>query len=77
MAIHKIEADMAGDKAFGATGRVMEGPAGYMIGWGTTIGNSVQGWAPGALFINTATPFKLSVNVGSITSATWETVTSA
>src|SRR3954464_15093145 len=43
---------------------------GYMRGWGTTTGNSLQGWGVGALFLNVSTGV-LSKNSGTSTAATW------
>jgi len=45
-----------------------------VFGVGTTVGNGIQGWAPGAIFVHTdGTEYTLVYrNVGSKTAATWE-----
>lgn len=46
---------------------------GYMIGWGTTPGNGIQGWAPGAMYwdLDAAAGSRVLINEGSNTAATW------
>ena len=46
---------------------------GYTHGWGTTVGNGVEGWAPGAFFIHTdgAEGTMSYRNVGTKTTAVW------
>jgi hypothetical protein len=61
------------------TGRTLYSPTyGYMLGWGTTVGNSLQGWAPGALFLdlNAAAGAQLNINTGTATTASWALVPS-
>lgn len=59
-----------------ATGEIFKAAAGFVHGWGTTVGNGVQGWAPGAIFIDTnaASPQSVWVNTGSKTAATWASI---
>lgn len=38
---------------FTTDGRLFETPEGFVFGWGTTVGNGVEGWSPGAIFIDT------------------------
>jgi len=44
-----------------------------VFGFGTTVGNGVEGWAPGALFIDTdgSAGLQQYVNEGSVTTASW------
>lgn len=58
------------------TGQVMAlpGSAGFLRGWGTTVGNGVENWAPGAIFqdYDAAAGQQFWVNEGSATSASWK-----
>lgn len=38
---------------FPTGGQVFKAPEGYTFGWGKTIGNGLEGWAPGATFVHT------------------------
>lgn len=53
-------------------------PAGLMLGWGTTVGNGIQGWAPGAIFIDTdaTAGAKMNINSGTISAASWKVIPS-
>lgn len=51
-------------------------PEGLVFGAGTTVGNGIQGWAPGALFIDTDSA-TMHTNVGTKVTASWQTVTSS
>lgn len=46
---------------------------GFLMGWGTTPGNSVEGWAPGALYIDTdaSGDARVLYNAGTATTAVW------
>jgi len=50
---------------------------GLTRGYGTTVGNGIQGWAPGAVFVHTDgavdinTSTVLYVNIGTTTTASW------
>ncbi len=48
-------------------------PEGYIFGWGTTVGNGVEGWAPGAFYVHSdgAAGAMLYRNTGTKTTATW------
>ena len=55
-------------------------PQGVTLGWGTTVGNGLEGWAPGAIFVHTdaATDETLAyLNAGSKTTASWEAIPNA
>lgn len=52
------------------TGEKVDG-YGYMRGWGTTVGNGAEGWAPGAFFTEVDTG-AVYVNAGTGTTALWE-----
>jgi len=59
---------------FPTSGQIIQGPEGYVYGWGKTVGNGVQGWAYGALFVHTdgsGGSQTLYVNTNTSTSATW------
>ena len=49
---------------------------GYCMGWGTTVGNGIEGWAPGALFVHTDGSAGTTnyINEGSVTTATFAAV---
>lgn len=53
-----------------STGRIFRTPEGRMNGWGSTVGNGVQGWAPGAKFIDSGDGIEWR-NEGSSTVAIW------
>lgn len=50
---------------------------GYTRGWGATVGNGVEGWAPSAIFQDTdaSAGAQLYVNTGTSTTATWTLMT--
>lgn len=52
---------------------------GYVFGWGTTVGNGIQGWAPNAIFIDTDASQGSGVftNTGNKTTATWTEIADA
>lgn len=58
------------------TGRILNHPAGFLVGWGTTVGNGIEGWAPSAIFFD-VDGTTVSVNTGTKTTASWKTVTHA
>lgn len=61
------------------TGQILNVPTyGFFLGWGVTVGNSVQGWAKGALFIDAdaSSGAQLQINVGSNTAASWKAISS-
>lgn len=55
------------------SGRTFKTPLGYLKGWGTTVGNGLEGWAPNAQFIHTdgGAAARVYTNKGTITTATW------
>lgn len=65
-----------------ATGRALyqaNGAAatqGRLLGWGTTVGNGIQGWAKGALFfdLDAAAGARLWTNDGTVGTASWVAV---
>ncbi len=78
MAPHRTYADL--NKArWPTSGQIQLTPNGYLKGWGTTVGNSIQGWAPGAMFQDTdaSQGAQVYVNTGSKTSATWTEIADA
>lgn len=54
----------------GASGQLYNSDTGYLLGFGTTAGNGVQGWSPGALFVDTDSNTAYQ-NTGTAASATW------
>jgi hypothetical protein len=50
--------------------------AGRIFGWGTTVGNGIEGWAPGAFFIDTDASAGANQwrNDGTKTTASWTAV---
>lgn len=52
MSVHNIQRELE-TASFTTSGRAINTPEGYVIGWGTTVGNGVEGWAPGAIFVHT------------------------
>lgn len=77
MSMHNIP-DKLKRGLFTATMEAFSGPAGWSFGHGTTVGNGVEGWAPGALFVHTdgAKGSFVYVNEGSVTSASWVALSS-
>jgi len=69
----QLQAAMEGSE-FSSEARMILAPEGAVSGFGTTVGNGVEGWAPGATFVHTdgATPGALAyINVGTKTTAVW------
>lgn len=75
---HRVQNDLE-TANFESSIRMVKTPEGYCYGIGTTVGNGVQGWAPGAIFIDTdaAQGSQVFVNTGSKTSATWTEIADA
>jgi hypothetical protein len=76
--MHNLQAEL--ERAnFTNSGRMGNTPNGYLWGWGTTVGNGVQGWAPGAKFQDTdaSQGSQIYVNTGSKTTATWTEIADA
>jgi len=55
---------------------IVKTPEGYVFGAGKTVGNGIEGWAPGALFIHTdGTGVTAQYrNVGTVTTASWKSL---
>lgn len=70
---HRLAADLAGKVIFPTAVRIIETPEGYMFGAGTTVGNSVEGWAPNAQFIKSdgGAATRTYINKGTKAAATW------
>src|SRR3990167_5724169 len=62
-----------------ASGQSLRAAAGYLLGWGATVGSSLEGWAPGAIFIDTnaAQGSQVYLNTGTKTTATWTEIADA
>jgi len=71
--IQSLLANAAAD----SSGRMFNTAAGVVLGWGTTVGNGVEGWAPGAFFVHTdgSGDTLLYRNTGTSSSATWTKLT--
>lgn len=77
MGIHTIQSELAANQAFTSAWRAMETPEGYHLGGGTTPGNGLEGWAPGAMFVESDVAGAPQYNSGSKTSATWTEIGSS
>lgn len=78
MSAHNFFAKMR-QAAGTATEQVLNVPGqGYMLGWGTTVGNGVQAWSKGALFLDTdaSTGAQFWINVGTSATASWKAISS-
>ena len=75
MALHRFN-DMLRRGQVDSAQECFAAAEGYTYGFGKTVGNGVQGWAPGAAFVHTdgAAGTWLCVNVGSKTTASWAQV---
>jgi len=62
---------------FGASGQLIKTSAGYLLGFGTTVGNGLENWAPGAIFIDldAAADAQININEGTAATASWEALT--
>lgn len=58
---------------FGAGVKAFKTPEGLTFGAGTTVGGGIEGWAPGALYIDTdaAAGAQRHINDGNATTASW------
>lgn len=75
MSLHNFQ-DKLERAQLSSTVSALKTPEGLLLGAGATVGNGIEGWAPGALFVQTDNA-TLHTNVGSATTASWETVTSS
>lgn len=72
--IHRVY-KMLNEAQLPTTGNILQTPAGFLFGWGTTVGNGIQGWAPGAIFIDV--DGVANENKGTKATADWKTITTA
>lgn len=72
---HRTQSDLEA-ASFTTSGRMINAPEGYVFGWGTTVGGGLEGWAPGAMYIDTdaAADNHLWLNEGTSSSASWVVV---
>lgn len=70
---HRVQTDLE-NADFTSSFSGFKGPEGRVFGFGTTVGNGIEGWAPGAIFIDTnAAEFSLVYrNVGTKTTANFD-----
>jgi len=57
-----------------SSNRIIKTAEGYIFGWGTTAGNGVESWAPGATFVHTDGDNNIQrvyINTGTSTTAVW------
>ncbi len=75
---HNIQTEISEGK-MKSTGQTHNTPEGYLYGWGTTVGNGVEGWAPNGIFIDTnaAQGAGVFTNTGTKTTATWTEIADA
>jgi hypothetical protein len=73
---HRLQSDLE-NFTMKSTGQVFKSAEGYAFGWGTTVGNGIQGWAPSAVFIDTdaGAGVRVYTNTGTKTTASWDTLT--
>ncbi len=76
MSQHNIETELE-QAAFSSSLSMFKTPEGLTLGMGTTVGNGIEGWAPGAIFIDTDADSgdQLWINTGTTTTASWQNVT--
>ncbi len=69
---HRLQSDLTLTEMKEA-GSILKTPAGFLIGWGTTVGNGIEGWAPGASFTETdaTTGQEVWINTGTKITASW------
>ncbi len=62
-----------------STAQFFNTPEGYPFGFGTTVGNGVEGWAPNAIFVDTDASQGSAVytNTGTKTTAVWTEIADA
>lgn len=72
MSLHNIQ-DQLSRGAFTGTFSGLKSAAGYHFGFGQTVGNGIEGWAPGALFVDNdaSAGAQLNINTGTAATATW------
>lgn len=79
MGVHNLQSQLENPRAFDSTYSGVTTPEGKIQGAGTTKGNGVEGWAPGAIFIDTdaSQGAQVFVNTGSKTTAIWTEISDA
>lgn len=68
------------DADISSSGGFLKAPEGRLFGYGTTVGNGVEGWAPSAIFIHTdgaTASTRVYMNEGTIISASWTSIYTA
>ena len=78
MSLHNFM-DKLSNAQLNDTGQTLYAPTyGYLLGWGVTVGNGLQSWSKGALFLDldAATGAQFWVNVGTSAAASWKAITS-
>jgi hypothetical protein len=76
MGIHNIQNKLQASGAFTTSFSGFKGPEGLCFGFGKTVGNGIEGWAPGALFIDTDST-TVKYNAGTKTTASWSSIVAA
>lgn len=73
---HRTQSDLE-QAGFTSSASMFKGPEGRVFGFGTTVGNGIEGWAPNAIFVDTdaSTGSALYTNTGSKTTASWTVIT--
>ena len=77
MGKHQVQTNLEGQQIFTTAFSGFESPEGITFGFGTTVGNGVEGWSPSALFIDTnaSAGARLFINDGTKTTAAFKAVT--
>ncbi len=70
---HRTQADLE-QADFTSSASMLTSPEGKVLGYGTTVGNGIEGWAPGASFRHTdgAAGAQVYTNEGTKTTANWQ-----
>jgi len=76
---HRVQTDLEAKQIFESSFSGFESPEGLCIGFGTTVGNGIEGWAPNAIFIDTnaAQGAGVFTNTGTKTAATFTEIADA
>lgn len=76
MGQHQVQSDLEGKQIFKSAFSGFESPEGLCFGFGTTVGNGIEGWAPNALFLDTNANAGtgLLLNYGTKTAANFERI---
>lgn len=78
MSAHNVQSELE-NSMMTSTGSFFKSPEGLTFGFGKTVGNGIEGWAPGAIFVDTdaAQGSQVMVNTGTKASATWTEIADA